>query len=175
MRTCTRCTETQTPKGIAVFKALHASHNGCLYIIDLAGTETIAEFVRNNDLESLSSSDGQFDFWFTPSTRPNHHRVNMAATEIFAAYTDFDTRNMPLLRGNIVITAHDKDTGAPSGLTATQLNVLAHAHSRGRRGRRLTRRCVRDLHRQRIAAQARHAAARDEWLYGRVDRSLGHE
>ena len=158
-----------------MFKALHASHNGCLYIVDLNGTETITHLVRNTDLESLSSSDGQIDFWFTPSTRPNHHRVNMPATEIFAAYTEYEARDIPLLRGNIVSTAHDNTTGAPAGLTAAQLKALADARPRGRRGRRLTRRCIRDLRRQRLAAHARHEEAREQWLYGHADRSTGPE
>ena len=60
---------------------LYFSPNGVVYETRAYSNADIAELVDNYGLESLTSTDRQFDFWFTPSTRrvppqsqPQRHR-----------------------------------------------------------------------------------------------------
>lgn len=144
-------------------QVLLASHNGQLYKRRVRSVADIADLIRETDLETLTSGDGQIDFWFTPSTHPSHRRVNRNATQIFLATTGFTASTVPLLRGIIVVTAHDP-AGELQSLTDTQVQhlaetldstswwqniVLSRRYTRDHRGQR----------RQSRAAQKRHLAA----------------
>lgn len=83
----------------------------------------IADLVSDYGLESLSSGDRQFDFWFTPTTRRCQRRVNRSATELLLAATGFTAKNVPLLRGGVVVATHDTD-GDLDGLSWEQLDQL---------------------------------------------------
>lgn len=107
-----------------MFQVLLASHNGQLYKRRVRGVDDIADLIREGDLETLTSSDGTVDFWFTPSTRSSHRRVNRNATEIYLATTGFTARNVPLMRGIVVLAAHDAAGGLAS-LTDPQIDTLA--------------------------------------------------
>jgi hypothetical protein len=112
---------------------LYFSPNGAVYEGNIYSTADIARLVRDDSLETLTSTDRQFDFWFTPSTRPCHRIANPAATEMLLATTGFTAKSVPLLRGAVVVAAHDGD-GALDGLSWQQLDHLAQ------RNRSLTRR-----------------------------------
>ncbi|MGJ6127425.1 hypothetical protein QN239_33130 [Mycolicibacterium sp. Y3] len=86
--------------------------------------DDIADLIRECDLEALTSGDASIDFWFTPSTRSSHRRVNRKATEIYLATTGFTPRNVPLMRGIVVLAAHDAAGGLAS-LTDQQIDTLA--------------------------------------------------
>ena len=99
-------------------------------------------------MESLSSADRQFDFWFTPSTRRCRRNVNRSATELLLATTRFTAKTVPLLRGAVVVATHDS-SGDLDGLSWQQLELLVQ-HSRGltrRDDRILQRRIKRDVRR----------------------------
>src|SRR5689334_7563392 len=85
----------------------------------------IAELVKDYGLESLTSTDRQFDFWFTPSTRSCQRRPNRRATGLLLATTRFTAKTVPLLRGGVVVATHDAD-GDLDGLSWQQLDLLVH-------------------------------------------------
>lgn len=145
-----------------MFRVLHASHNGRLCVATVRGTGGIAELVRNNQLESLASSDRQFDFWFTPSTRPTHHHVNRTATEILLACTQFTANDIPLLRGDVVVATHDP-AGDATGLTQAQLDRLGAIEARGRDRQIVLRRSERQRDQ---CARVRDEATWISWLHG---------
>ncbi|PJE03571.1 MAG: hypothetical protein CK429_32715 [Mycobacterium sp.] len=107
-----------------MFQVLLASHNGQLYKRRVRCVADIADLIREGDLETLTSSDGTVDFWFTPSTRSSHRGVNRKATEIYLATTGFTPHNVPLMRGIVVLAAHDV-AGGLAGLTDQQIDTLA--------------------------------------------------
>lgn len=111
-----------------VLQVLHASQNQYLYTATIAGIDDIAELVRNSHLETLASANNLFDFWFTPSTRPAHQRINRFATEILLANTCFTAGNVRVLRGSIVVASHDHD-GHLTGLTRAQIAHVARPSS----------------------------------------------
>jgi hypothetical protein len=102
----------------------------------------------------LTSADGQFDFWFTPSTRRCQRRPNQVATELLLATTTFTAKTVPLLRGCVVVATHDAD-GDLDGLSWQQLDLLAlKLRSLTQREEKLlTRRVVRENRRQRRAPE----------------------
>lgn len=109
-----------------MFRVLHASHNGELYKNRIQGVADIADLVREAHLETLSSADGDIDFWFSPSTHPFAHRINRKATEIYLATTGFTASNVPLLRGIVILATHTA-AGELAGLTEAQLDRLINA------------------------------------------------
>lgn len=143
---------------------LYFSPAGVAYETRAFSKADIADLVNDCGLESLTSTDRQFDFWFTPSTRRCQRRPNRGATELLLATTRFTAKTVPLLCGGVVVATHDSD-GDLDGLSWQQLDLLVQ-RSRSltkRDDRVLSRRIMRDLRRQRRhAAEARSAAPRRE-------------
>lgn len=126
---------------------LYFSPSGVAYETQAYTTADIAELVSDYGLESLTSTDRRFDFWFTKSTQRCQRRANRAATRLLLATTNFTAKTVPLLRGCVVIATHDSD-GDLDGLSWEQLDLLAQ------RNRALTKREERVLDR-RIAQDLR--------------------
>lgn len=141
-----------------MIQVLHANHNGELYKRRVLTVGDIADLIRENHLETLTSRDGQVDFWFTPSTQHGHRCVNRKATEIFLATTEFTVSNVPLLRGIVVLTAHTHN-GELASLTDDQVDRLARAlnDTTWWQCQILSWRYRRDQRRQRRADQSGHA------------------
>jgi hypothetical protein len=139
-----------------MIQTLHASHNEDLYKITLCGIADIADLVRDNRLRVLTSTDSTIDFWF-----PTHNarvRVNRHATELLLATTRFTAHDVPLLRGDIVMTGHDS-AGNPASLTDINMRRLINSEPSWREERILGRRVSRDRRAQRKARTAAGAAA----------------
>jgi hypothetical protein len=102
---------------------LYFSPNDVVYETRAYTNADIAELVHDYGLESLTSADRQFDFWFTPSTRRCRRKVNRSATEILLATTRFTAKTVPLLRGAVVVATHDS-AGDLDGLSWQQLELL---------------------------------------------------
>ncbi|ART70062.1 hypothetical protein BTO20_17085 [Mycobacterium dioxanotrophicus] len=128
----------------------------------------IAALIKDYALESLTSTDRQFDFWFSPSTQFCQHRSNRRATELLLATTGFTPKTVPLLRGGVVVATHDAD-GNLDGLSWQQLDLLAHkSHALTERDRRaLNRRVTRRHHSQHIAQSAEQRTMTEPLRYGR--------
>jgi hypothetical protein len=126
---------------------LFFSPSGVAYETRAYSQADIAQLVHDQGLQSLTSKDRQFDFWFAPSTRLCQRRVNQSATELLLATTVFTAKSVPLLRGCVVIATHDAD-GDLDGLSWQQLDLLA------RRSASLTKHDERVLNR-RIARDGR--------------------
>lgn len=120
---------------------LYIDPKGVVYETRAFSNADIAHLVSDHGLESLSSGDRQFDFWFTPTARRCQRRVNRTATELLLAATGFTARSVPLLRGGVVVATHDADGGL-DGLSWEQLDQLA------RISRTLTKRDFRVLDRR---------------------------
>ncbi|BBY15272.1 hypothetical protein [Mycolicibacterium litorale] len=103
---------------------LYINPKGVVYETRAFSKADIADLVSDYGLESLSSADRQFDFWFTPSTRRCQRRINRSATGLLLSATAFTARNVPLLRGGVVVATHDSD-GDLDGLSWEQLDQLA--------------------------------------------------
>lgn len=131
---------------------LYFSPSGVAYETQAYSTADIAELVSDYGLESLTSTDRQFDFWFTRSTQRCQRRPNRAAVRLLLTTTNFTAKTVPLLRGCVVVATHDSD-GDLDGLSWEQLDLLA------RRNRALTKREERVLDR-RIAQDERRQARR---------------
>lgn len=102
---------------------LYFSLNGVAYETRAYSKADIAELVNDYGLESLTSTDRQFDFWFAPSTRWCQRRPNRRATGLLLATTGFTAKTVPLLRGGVVVATHDSD-GDLDGLSWQQLELL---------------------------------------------------
>ncbi|OBH48427.1 hypothetical protein A5690_14610 [Mycobacterium intracellulare] len=139
---------------------LLASHNEELYKIEPWCVADIADLVRGDRLQVLTSSDGVLDFWFSHSP---WLRVNRQATGLLLATTRFTAHEVPLLRGDIVIAAHDS-AGDLASLTDTQMSRLINSEHSWREERILRRRFDRDLRAQRRTRAAAEAAARKSLL-----------
>jgi hypothetical protein len=135
-----------------MFQAIHASHNGHLYRVELQGTGDIADLVREHRLETVTTRAGDV-FWFTPATHSCHMQINRQATQLLLATTTFTARQVPLLRGNVVITGIDTH-GDPAGLADPQLHYLAAVEPSGGELWVLSRRYTRDHRARRRAARA---------------------
>ncbi|WP_238949190.1 hypothetical protein [Mycobacterium sp. IDR2000157661] len=124
---------------------LYFSPSGAIYETRAYTKADIAQLVNDHGLQSLTSSDHQFDFWFAPSTQRCQQRTNAAATEMLLATTNFSARTVPLLRGCVVVATHDAD-GDLDGLSWQQLDLLVHrSRALSKRDQRLlTRRITRD-------------------------------
>lgn len=137
---------------------LYLSAAGAAYETRAYSPADITRLIRGHGLQSLTSADHQFDFWFSPSTRACQRRVNRNATELLLATTTLDAESVPLLHGAVVIATHDAD-GELDGLSWQQLELLA------RSSRTLTKRDDRRLNRRVLRAErqlrrvARPAAA----------------
>ncbi len=123
---------------------LYFNPNGVVYETHAYSNADIAELVHDYGLQSLTSADRQFDFWFTPSTQRCGRKVNRGATEILLATTRFTAKTVPLLRGGVVIATHDS-AGDLDGLSWQQLDLLIQSSRTLTRpdervlGRRITR------------------------------------
>lgn len=126
---------------------LYFHPNGTAYETRAYTQTDIAQLVADRGLQCLTSTDRQFDFWFSPSTRPCQRGANRTATELLLATTNFTAKNVPLLRGCVVVATHDAD-GDLDGLSWAQLDLLV------RKNASLTRRDERVLNR-RIAREHR--------------------
>ncbi|KGI70433.1 hypothetical protein MJO55_26960 [Mycolicibacterium rufum] len=150
---------------------LYFSAQGPAYETRAYTKADVDRLIHDRGLQSLSSADRQFDFWFSSSTPGCQRRVNRRATELLLATTTFTAKTVPLLRGAVVVATHDAD-GDLDGLSWQQLDLLA-ARNRSvsaRDERILTRRITRELQRARratpapapapVAARTRAAATR---------------
>jgi hypothetical protein len=138
---------------------LYFSPHGVVYETRAYSNADIAELVDNYGLESLTSTDRQFDFWFTPSTRACRRKVNRSATEMLLATTRFTAKIVPLLRGGVVVATHDS-AGELDGLSWQQLDrLIQNSFTLTRRDDRvLSRRITRDERRQQRNLVAEDAA-----------------
>lgn len=138
---------------------LYFSPEGVVYETRAYTSSDIRDLVDNYGLESLTSTDRQFDFWFTPSTRRCHRRVNRSATEMLLATTRFTAKTVPLLHGAVVVATHDSE-GDLDGLSWQQLDILSKSSRKvtKRDDRVLNRRIARDRRRQ-LRLQRRTATA----------------
>ena len=145
---------------------LYFSPGGVVYETRAYSSADIAELVHDFGLESLTSADRQFDFWFTPTTRRCRRKVNLSATEMLLATTRFTAKTVPLLRGGVVVATHDS-AGELDGLSCQQLDLLIQNSCTltPRDDRVLSRRITRDERRLR-----RNLVAADAG----TGRSLGH-
>ncbi|MDY6998810.1 MAG: hypothetical protein SW019_19610 [Actinomycetota bacterium] len=134
---------------------LYFSTRGVVYETRAYSKADIADLVSDHGLQSLTSSDRQFDYWFAPSMRSCQRRINRAATDMLLATTDFTARTVPLLRGCVVVATHDAD-GDLDGLSWQQLDLLAERSRalRARDDRVLNRRIARDTRRRQRVAPA---------------------
>lgn len=139
-----------------MLEAIHASHNGNLYRVHLRDRDDIADLVREHRLETVSSRDNSIVFWFTPSTHCSHMQLNKQATELLLMSTAFTARQVPLLRGNIVITGNDGH-GNPAELTPAQMNRLIDTEPTGRQEWILSWRFTRDERARRRASRSTEA------------------
>lgn len=140
---------------------LYFSPEGVVYETRAYTSTDIRDLVDNYGLESLTSTNRQCDFWFTPSTRRCHRRVNRSATEMLLATTRFTAKTVPLLHGAVVVATHDSD-GDLDGLSWQQLDLLSKSSRKitKRDDRVLERRIARD-HRRQLRLQ-RHKATVDQ-------------
>jgi hypothetical protein len=139
---------------------LYFSPNDVVYETRAYSNADIAQLVDDHGLESLTSPDRPFDFWFTPSTSTQRCRrkVNRSATEMLLATTQFTAKTVPLLRGGVVLATHNS-AGELDGLSWQELDVLIqNSCTLTRRDERvLSRRITRDAKRQKrnpVAADA---------------------
>ena len=139
---------------------LYFSTNDLVYETRAYTNADIAELVDAYGLECLTSTDRQFDFWFTPSTRACRRKVNRSATEMLLATTRFTAKTVPLLRGGVVVATHNS-AGELDGLSWQQLELLIqNSCTLTRRDDRvLSRRITRDARRQPRNLVAEDAAA----------------
>ena len=103
---------------------LYFSPEGAVYETRAYSNADIVNLVRDYGLESFTSEDRQFDFWFTPTMRRCRQKVNRSATEMLLATTQFTAKTVPLLYGAVVVATHDSD-GDLDGLGWKQLNLLS--------------------------------------------------
>lgn len=128
---------------------LYFSTNGTVYETRAYTTADIDQLVEDQGLQSLTSADRQFDFWFSPSTQRCQRRPNRKATELFLATSTFTAKTVPLLRGGVVVATHDED-GELDGLSWQQLDLLVHRRRalKKRDERALLRRITREERKQ---------------------------
>ncbi|WP_020099774.1 hypothetical protein [Mycobacterium sp. 360MFTsu5.1] len=141
---------------------LYFSTNGAVYETRAYTPADITDLIHGQRLQCLTSTDRQFDFWFNPTSRRCQRRINRKATELLLATTAFTAKNVPLLRGSIVLASHDAD-GDLDGLSWLQLDQLSELNRSltARDERILGRRIMREERRLRAetATRSRVAAA----------------
>lgn len=124
---------------------LYCSAKGAVYETRAYTKADVDHLIHTQGLQCLTSSDGQFDFWFSPSTQRCQRRVNTKATELLMATSSFTAKSVPLLHGCVVVATHDHD-GDLDGLSWQQLELLVAKHSdvKARDARRLAKRALRE-------------------------------
>ena len=141
---------------------LYFSTNGTVYETRAYTPADITDLIHGQRLQCLTSTDRQFDFWFSPTSRRCQRRINRKATELLLATTTFTAKTVPLLRGSIVLASHDAD-GDLDGLSWLQLDQLSGLNRTltARDERILNRRIMREERqlRSETAAKPRRAAA----------------
>ena len=128
---------------------LYFSTNGPVYETRAYTKADIDLLIQDHQLHCLTSTDRQFDFWFTASTQKCRRRPNRAAIRLLLATTDFSAKTVPLLRGSVVVATHDSD-GDLDGLSWEQQDLLVQ------RNRELTKRDERILARRISRDERRH-------------------
>ncbi len=79
---------------------LYISADGAVHETRAYSKADIDQLVHDKGLHCLTSSDRQFDFWFSPAARGGCQRsANLRATEFLLATTSFTAKSVPLLRG----------------------------------------------------------------------------
>ena len=133
---------------------LYSSPTGVVYETQAYTQADIADLVHDRGLQCLTSTDRQFDFWFTPSTPGCQRRVNRFATELLLSTTNFTAKTVPLLHGGVVVATHDAD-GDLDGLSWKQLDLVVERCRAltKREERKLSRRILRDARRTRRDTQ----------------------
>ncbi len=144
---------------LVLMRSVLASRNQELYSITVRDVADIADRLGSGHVEALSSSDGTYQFWVTPSLLGGR-RLNAPATKMLFALTQFSAKQTPILRGDVVITSRTV-TGDPDDLSDHQMRLLIESlQTIGRRpaftiDRRL-RRAARDDQRARNLAAEQH-------------------
>jgi hypothetical protein len=140
---------------------LYFHPNGTAYETRAYTKADIAQLVSDRGLQCLTSTDRQFDFWFSPSTQSCRRDTNRVATELLLATTNFTAKSVPLLHGCVVVATHDSD-GDLDGLSWEQLDLIVRrsATLSKRDDRVLGRRVARDRRRQVRNAEAAPASER---------------
>ncbi len=144
-----------------MLQTLHASHCQSLYRTWLGGIADVAELVRDDRLETITSSDGSIVFWF--AAHPTIRCVNRPAVEMLLATTRLTARNVPLLHGNVVLSGRDA-AGDLAGLSDEQVDWLVNVDTRIGQDLVLGRRFARDVRAQRRQSRSVEAARRKAWL-----------
>jgi hypothetical protein len=154
---------------------LYLSVDGAVYETRAYTPADIDRLIHDHQLECLSSADRQFDFWFSPAAAGCQRRVNRTATELLLATTSFTPKDVPLLRGCVVIATHDHD-GDLDGLSWQQLDLLSEAERSlpEREARRLRRRIDRDDRRHGLAPRTSPSAQTRNVRSNRGLRGLSH-
>lgn len=129
---------------------------------DASTVDDIGWSLRDRHAESIATTStfGRLAFWFSPRLRALPDDVNRPATELLLATTGFSASTVPLLRGRIVLTAHDSQ-GNPAGLADQQIVALAHHAPSWHHEWILNRRYKTDARAQRRIRTAHRAANRD--------------
>ncbi len=150
---------------------LYFSTDGLAYETRAYSKADIARLVNDQGLQCLTSTDGQFDFWFTPSTRRCQRLANRTATELLLETTTFTAKTVPLLRGCVVVATHDSE-GDLDGLSWQQLDLLVRASDAltARDERVLNRRIAREGRRRHRSTDAAAPAAVHRTLPATVSR-----
>lgn len=148
---------------------LYFSTQGPVYETRAYTKADIDRLVHDRGLQSLSSADRQFDFWFSSTAGRCQRRVNRQATELLLATTNFSAKTVPLLRGAVVVATHDVE-GDLDGLSWQQLDLLSQRirSLSDRDERLLTRRIVRDQRRKRRATLQPAAAPQPAYATARA-------
>jgi hypothetical protein len=103
-------------------RALLVCHDPVMYRLTIGSVDDIAEEIRERHLETIPA--GRFDFWVTPSLRPASQRLNQRATKILLGASTFTARQVPLLRGTVVVTGRGQD-GQLGSLSDEEITWLA--------------------------------------------------
>lgn len=144
-----------------MIQTLHASHNQSLYRVRLGGMAAVADLVREHRLETITSTDGSIVFWF--AVHRTIRCVNRPAVEMLLAATRFTARNVPLLRGNVVLSGRGA-AGDLASLTDEQVDWLVNAETGAGQDLVLGRRYAGDVRAQRRESRFKEAARRKAWL-----------
>lgn len=127
---------------------LYFSTSGEVYETRAYNRVDIGRLIQDHGLDSLTSNDRQFDFWFSPAPPGCQRRINRAATEFLLATTAYTAETVPLLRGGVVVATHDDDGGLEA-LSWFQLDQLAAQHrSLTKHDERVLTRRIRQAQRQ---------------------------
>jgi hypothetical protein len=124
---------------------LYFSANGTAFETHAFGKTDLDQLIQAQQLQHLTSANGQFDFWFGPTTQRCQRRVNTKATELLMATSSFTAKSVPLLHGCVVVATRDHD-GDLDGLSWLQMDRLVESHGavKPRDARRLGKRALRE-------------------------------